>query len=197
MNGFPAWLTATLASDAAEGQGVLPANIHPLQSGLVVVGAASVALVSQDDNLAVRKVLDAPPSPGTVMIIAGGIMSRTAIIGGLLALEMQNAGVVGLVTDGPVRDAQEIRALELAVWSRGVTPTASNKNGPALVGGSVSIGGIVIRDGDLVIADDDGVVIWPQERIDELLKRAEVKFQQDTMRLAQLQAKAGKVVPQL
>jgi regulator of RNase E activity RraA len=131
------------------------------------------------------------------MIIAGGIMSRTAIIGGLLALEMQNAGVVGLVTDGPVRDAQEIRALELAVWSRGVTPTASNKNGPALVGGSVSIGGIVIRDGDLVIADDDGVVIWPQERIDELLKRAEVKFQQDTMRLAQLQAKAGKVVPQL
>jgi 4-hydroxy-4-methyl-2-oxoglutarate aldolase len=197
MNGFPAWLTATLASDAAEGQGVLPNSIHPLQRGLVVVGVASVALVSQDDNLAVRKVLDAPPASGTLMVIAGGIMSRTAIIGGLLALEMQNAGIVGLVTDGPVRDAQEIRASGFAVWSRGVTPMASNKNGPALVGGSVSIEGVVIRDGDVVIADDDGVVIWPQERIDELLKRAEVKLQQDTMRLAHLQAQAGKVVPQL
>ncbi len=197
MNGFPAWLTATLASDAAEGQGVLPDIILPLQRGQLVVGRASVALASRDDNLALRKVLDAPLVPGKVLVVAGGIMSRTAIIGGLLALEMQNAGIVGLVTDGPVRDAQEIRALGFAVWSRGVTPIASNKNGPALVGGSVSIEGTVIRDDDLVIADDDGIVIWPQERIDELLKRAEAKLQQDNKRLAQLQAKARTASPKL
>jgi regulator of RNase E activity RraA len=51
------------------------------------------------------------------------------------------------------------------------------------------IGGIVIRDGDLVIADDDGVVIWPQEQIEKLLIRAEAKLQLDNKRLAQLQAK--------
>jgi regulator of RNase E activity RraA len=106
-----------------------------------------------------------------------------------MALEMQNAGIAGLVTDGLVRDSREIRESGFAVWCRGVTPTASNKNGPVLVGGSVSIGGTVIQDGDLVIADDDGVVIWPQERIDELLTRTQAKLQQDNTRLAQLQEK--------
>jgi regulator of RNase E activity RraA len=145
--------------------------------------------MSQDDNLAVRKVMEAPPPQGTVLVVAGGSTSRTATIGSLMALEMQNAGITGLVTDGLVRDAQEIRASGFAVWCRGVTPTASRKNGPALVGGSVSIGGTVIRDGDLVIADDDGVVIWPQERLDELLTRAQAKLEQDNRRLAQLQEK--------
>jgi 4-hydroxy-4-methyl-2-oxoglutarate aldolase len=189
MHKFPAWLVATLASDATEGQGVLPSFILPLLSNLRVVGPARVALMSQDDNLAMRKVLDAPPTAGTVLVVAGGSTSRTATIGGLLALEMQNAGIAGLVTDGLVRDSQEIRQSGFGVWCRGVTPIASRKNGPAIVGGSVSIGGIVIRDGDLVIADDDGVVIWPQEQIDDLLTRAEAKLQQDNKRLAQLQAK--------
>jgi 4-hydroxy-4-methyl-2-oxoglutarate aldolase len=191
MNVYTEWLAATLASDAAEGQGVLPNTILPLRSDSRVVGPARVALMSRDDNLAVRKVLEAPPAPGTVLVVAGGSMSRTATIGGLMALEMQNVGIAGLVTDGLVRDAREIRELGFAVWCRGVTPVASNKNGPAIVGGQVSIGGIVIRDGDLVIADDDGVVIWPQERVDELLGKAQAKLQQDSARLAQLQKKTG------
>jgi len=190
MNEFPVWLAATLASDATEGQGVLPNYILPLRPASRVVGPACVVLMSQDDNLAVRKVMEAPPpAPGTVLVVAGGSTSRTATIGDLMALEMQNAGIAGLVTDGLVRDSREIRESGFAVWCRGVTPTASNKNGPSLVGGSVSIGGTVIQDGDLVIADDDGVVIWPQERIDELLTRAQAKLQQDNARLAQLQEK--------
>jgi len=190
MNEFPVWLAPTLASDATEGQGVLPNYILPLRPASRVVGPARVVLMSQDDNLAVRKVMEAaPPAPGTVLVVAGGSTSRTATIGDLMALEMQNAGIAGLVTDGLVRDSREIRESGFAVWCRGVTPTASNKNGPSLVGGSVSIGGTVIQDGDLVIADDDGVVIWPQERIDELLTRAQAKLQQDNARLAQLQEK--------
>jgi regulator of RNase E activity RraA len=138
-----------------------------------------------------RKIMDEPPMPGTVLVVAGGGTSRSAIIGGLLVREMQNAGIAGLVTDGLVRDSQEIRQSGFGVWCRGVTPIASQKKGPARVGGSVSIGGVVVRDGDLVIADEDGVVIWPQERIDELLTRAEAKFQLDNKRMAQLQEKKG------
>ena len=189
MNELPTWLTTTLASDATEGQGVLPNTILPLQPNSLVIGTARVVLMSQDDNLSVRKVLEAPPASGSVLVVAGGSTSRTATIGGLMALEMQNAGIAGLVTDGLVRDSKEIRESGFAVWCRGVTPIASQKNGPAIVGGSVSIGGTVIRDGDLVIADDDGVVIWLQERIDELLAKAQAKLQQDNARLAQLQAK--------
>lgn len=189
MNEFPEWLMATLASDATEGQGVLPNTLLPLRPASRVVGPARVVLMSRDDNLSVRTVLEAPPIVGTVLVAAGGSTSRTATIGGLMALEMQNAGIAGFVTDGLVRDSREIRESGFAVWCRGVTPTASHKNGPALVGGSVSIGGIVIRDGDLVIADDDGVVIWPQERINELLAKAEAKLEQDNVRLARLQGK--------
>lgn len=189
MNKFPLWLTATLASDASDGQGVLPNTILSLQHPSRVVGPARVTLVSQDDNLAVRNILEEPPAAGTVLIVAGGSASVSAIIGGLMALEMQNAGIAGLVTDGLVRDSQEIRELGFEVWCRGVTPRAPHRAGPASVGGSVSIGGTIIRDGDLVIADDDGVVIWPQESIDALLIKAETRLQSDNQRLAQLQQK--------
>jgi 4-hydroxy-4-methyl-2-oxoglutarate aldolase len=188
MNEFPKWLASTLASDAAEGHNVLPSWIGPLKPDTQVVGPASVALMSQDDNLSVREALKAAPFPGTVLVVAGGSTSRTATIGGLMALEMQNRGIVALITDGLVRDAREIRHMQqFNVWCRGVTPAAPHKQGPVLVGGSVSIGGTLIRDGDLVIADDDGVVIWPKEQIDDLLIKAESRLQQDNARLARLQ----------
>ena len=67
MNEFPAWLAATLASDATEGQGVLPNTILPLRPASHVVGSAHVVLMSRDDNLSVRKVLEAPPAQGAVL----------------------------------------------------------------------------------------------------------------------------------
>jgi regulator of RNase E activity RraA len=146
--------------------------------------------MSQDDNLSVREAVKASSAPGTVLVAAGGSSSRTATIGDLMALEMQQAGIVALVTDGLVRDAGELRQMqEFRVWCRGVTPIASQKKGPAIVGGSVSIAGVVIQDGDLVIADDDGVVIWPQDQVDALLSKAEAKLQSDNARLAQLRQK--------
>jgi regulator of RNase E activity RraA len=144
--------------------------------------------MSQDDNLSVREAIKASPPPGSVLVVAGGSTSRTATIGGLMALEMQQAGIVALVTDGLVRDARDIRQMQqFSVWCRGVTPAASHKLGPVVVGGSVSLGGTIIRDGDLVMADEDGVVIWPKELIEALLGRAQAKLQQDDARLARLQ----------
>lgn len=188
MNEFPDWLTSTLASDATEGHGVLPLWISSLRPEARAIGPAFVAFISQDDNLSVRAAIQALPSPGSVLVVAGGSTSRTATIGGLMALEMQNAGIIALITDGLVRDTREIRQMQqFSVWSRGVTPTASHKRGPVVVGGSISIGEVLIRDGDLVIADEDGVVIWPKEQIVALLGKANVKLQEDNARLAQLQ----------
>ncbi len=188
MNKFPDWLSSTLASDANEGQGALPSWIGTLKQEARAIGPAFVVLMSRDDNLSVREAIQASPPPGSVLVVAGGSTSRTATIGGLMALEMQNAGILALVTDGLVRDAREIRQLQqFSVWCRGVTPAASNKQGPVVVGGSISLGGVVVRDGDLVIADEDGVVIWPKEHIEALLSKADTKQQQDNARLAQLQ----------
>src|SRR5438876_12195484 len=84
---------------------------------------------------------------------------------------------------GSVRSSQ----MRFGVWCRGVTPAASHKNGPAVVGGTVALDGTIIRDGDLVIADEDGVVIWPKEQIVDLLARAQARLQEDNTRLVQLQ----------
>jgi regulator of RNase E activity RraA len=146
--------------------------------------------MSRDDNLAVREAIHAPQAAGCVLVVAGGGTSRTATVGGLMALEMQNNGILALVTDGLIRDSVELRHMQqFRVWCRGVTPIASQKQGPMQIGGSVSLGGTLIRDGDLVIADEDGVVIWPKEHIDTLLVKAEAKWQQDNARLARLQQK--------
>lgn len=191
MDRFPEWLSATLASDATEGRGVLPSWIRPLKVDWRVVGPAFVVLASEDDNQAVVQAVAAPPLAGSVLVVGGMSTSRTATIGGLMALEIQNLGVAGLVTDGLVRDAQEIRELGFPVWCRGTTPTASAKRGPGAIGGAVAIGGTRVRDGDLVIADDDGVVIWPRERIPELLARAQAKLDADNARLARLRQARG------
>nr|BBH87879.1 diguanylate cyclase [Thermosporothrix sp. COM3] len=187
MKQFPEWLSATLASDASEGKGVLPENILPLQANSLVVGPAHVLLMNRDDNLSVHKALEQPPAPGTVLVVAGGSTSRTATLGGLMALRMQKHGIAGLVTDGLVRDSREIREMGFAVWCRGVTPIAPKKTGPAIDCTAVSIGGVTIRNGDLVIADDDGVVIWPQEQIKTLLVKAEARLRYDNERLARIQ----------
>ena len=180
------WLNSTLASDACEGRGVLPFQISQLVPGTVISGPAFVISASQDDNLSVNQALAAGFPEGCVLVVAGHETSRGATIGGLMALEILNQGVKGLITDGLVRDAQEIRDLPLPVWCRGTTPTAPLKKGPGHFGGSVVIGGVVVYEGDLVIADADGVVVWPKAEIPTLLEKAKARLDSDNARLAKL-----------
>lgn len=189
---FPDWLTATLASDAGEGRGVLPDWIRILANGSRATGPAFVVQASQDDNRAFVQAVAAPPPRGSVIVVAGHGTSRTSTLGGLYALELQLLGVAGLVTDGLVRDAREIREMGLPIWCRGTTPTASSKRGPGSVGGSVALGGVVVRDGDLVVADDDGVVVWPGEDVESLLERARAKLDADNARLERIRAGAAR-----
>lgn len=188
---YPEWLNTTLASDAAEGLGVIPGAIQSLKPNSLVVGLAFTVLACQDDNSAVVRAVAAPPPPGCVIVVAGMNTSRTATIGGLMGLEMQNLGVVGLVTDGLIRDAVELRELDLQVWCRGMTPIASAKRNPGELGVPVTIGSVLVRDDDLVIADDDGVVVWPKEDVEKLLEKAKAKLDKDNARLARL-LEAGK-----
>lgn len=93
-------------------------------------------------------------------------------MGGNIARDLKASGVIAVVTDAPVRDSAEIASIGLPVWSRGVTPLKPNKFGGGDLGGQVELAGVTVRPGDWVIADDDGVVVWPHERLDELNARA-------------------------
>lgn len=186
------WLAATLASDATGGAGVLPAWITTRSPGRTLVGRALTVTVGRDDNSPMRDAPGAVTEPGTVLVVGGAAESRTAVLGDLVARELLAAGVVGVVTDGPIRDSAAVAELGLAVWSRGVTPIASAKAGVGRVGGGVAIGGVVVADGDVVVADDDGVVVWPAADVARLVETADGKRRADDERAARLEAAAGR-----
>jgi 4-hydroxy-4-methyl-2-oxoglutarate aldolase len=84
---------------------------------------------------------------------------------------MKNNGAAGFVTDGPVRDYQGIVQVGLPVWCAGLTPASPHMTGPGSVGFSVQIGGQEVETGDMIVADRDGVVVVPFERLDEVIQK--------------------------
>jgi regulator of RNase E activity RraA len=179
---LPDWLSSTLASDGAGGAGALPPWIRALSAEAVVAGPALTVTVGRDDNTPMRDVPARVSAAGTVLVVAGGGESRTAVLGDLVAAELLRAGVVAVVTDGLIRDSRAVAALGLAVWARGTTPVASRKDGIGHVGGGVVIGGVPVEDGDLVVADADGVVRWPAASVADYLARADDKRRADDAR---------------
>jgi 4-hydroxy-4-methyl-2-oxoglutarate aldolase len=89
----------------------------------------------------------------------------SAVCGDLIAGMFKNIGVVGVITDGAVRDVAGISQVGLPVYARGLTSNSSQKNGPGTVGAEISLGGVIIRSGDLIVGDRDGVAVLPQEKI--------------------------------
>jgi regulator of RNase E activity RraA len=78
-------------------------------------------------------------------------------------------GAVGAVVDGYVRDRAIIEKLDIPVFARGLTPAGPFKNGPGTIGEPVTVGGVVVNHGDIVAADEDGVIVIPTHRADEAL----------------------------
>lgn len=179
---IPDWLSSTLASDGSGGTGALPSWIHALSPEATVSGPALTVAVGVDDNTPMREVPRRVAEPGTVLVVAGAAESRTAVLGDLVAGELLRAGVVAVVTDGLIRDSRAVAELGLPVWARGVTPVASRKDGVGHVGGGVVIGGVPIADGDLVVADADGVVAWPAAVVTSHLQKADDKRRADEAR---------------
>ena len=178
-------LSSSLASDATQGEGVLPGFVKPLERGQRLVARARVAAVGVDDSGAIRALLDrGDRHDGEVLVVTGSWSSRTSLTGGITALALAQLGFTGLVTDGLVRDSAEIRASNLLVWCRGTSPIAPRHriDGPRAT--RIDFGRIGIADGDLVVADDDGVVVWPRADVATLLKAATAKEASDAERLA-------------
>lgn len=179
---MPDWMSSTLAADGAAGAGALPSWIVALSPAATVCGPALVVTVGRDDNSPMKQVPSAVAAAGTVLVVAGAGESRTAVLGDLVAADLIRAGIAAVVTDGLIRDSRAVAALGLPVWARGVTPVASRKEGVGSVGGTVVIGGVPVADGDLVVADADGVVIWPSAHVPAYLEQADAKRQADDNR---------------
>ena len=109
---------------------------------------------------------------GDVAVFDSGGLAGVSVMGGLSATWAKRVGIAGCIVDGGVRDVSTMRALEQPVWSRGRTPITGRHRVEAVeINGTVSIGGVQVRPGDLITADETGVCVIPQAHIQAVLDR--------------------------
>lgn len=157
--------------DAMGGGGALDYRIKPAiadQAGFC--GVALTCDAGPADNLALLAAL-ADVQPGDVIVCTTGSYTGCAVTGDLVLGMARNCGAVGLVTDGCVRDLPGIRMVGLPCYCVGVTPNSPARSGPGTVGFAISLAGHPVQSGDVVVADQDGVAIVPQSRLDEVIAR--------------------------
>ncbi len=160
--------------DALLGGGALSSNIQPLGAGrdlrCVAAGPALTANNGAADVLATFAALRFIKG-GEIVIAAFDAHTGCAAAGDRLIGMMRNCGAAGFVTDGPVRDYTGIVSAGLPVWCNGITPASPHMSGPGTVGFPVQIGGQEVETGDMIVADRDGVVVVPYERLDEIISK--------------------------
>lgn len=117
-----------------------------------------VTLDSREDNLVLKAMLD-EDGHGKVLVVEGGGTLHCAMVGGNMAARAAKSGWEGLVIHGAVRDRLELAAVDLGVFALGSNPRRSAKAGIGTRDVPVSFGGITISPGDLLVADEDGVVV--------------------------------------
>ena len=100
--------------------------------------------------------------PGDVLVIANDAFTGTAVVGDL-AIGMMKNGIAAFVTDGLARDKAGILEFGLPVFCQGISPNSPGRTGLGIVGAPVSVGGVHVKPGDIMVGDADAVVVVPQE----------------------------------
>ena len=158
--------------DAMFGAGALDARISPVGDGRDIecraVGPALTADNPPADILATSAAM-AFLQPGDILVAAAAGHQGCAASGDITMTRAKNAGAVGFVTDGPMRDYEGLVEVGFPVWCTGLTPASPFSNGPGRVGTPVQIGGQRVETGDMIVADGDGVVVVPFDQIDTVI----------------------------
>jgi regulator of RNase E activity RraA len=169
-------LASSLISDVfgrwAGAPGLLP--VAGLKPGQVVAGPALTVRTRPGDNLVVHKALDIA-RPGEVLVVAAGGATDRAILGGLMGQYASAQRLAAVVVDGAVRDRSALEQLAPPVFAAGLSHLGPYKDGPGDLRGPVSLAGLAVSDGDLVIGDEDGIAIIPRHRAEEVVAAAEAK----------------------
>lgn len=139
-----------------------------------MAGPALTVKSRPGDNLMLHKALDMAEEGDVIVADAGGDLTN-ALIGEIMVHMAQARKVAGIVVEGAIRDADEIRTRGLPVFAAGVTHRGPYKDGPGEINVPIAIDGMVIRPGDLVLGDGDGVLCVPAEETREVLAATEAK----------------------
>jgi regulator of RNase E activity RraA len=136
-----------------------------------MAGTAVTARSRGGDNLSYLRALEFC-RPGDVLVVDAGGDLNNAVVGGILSFYAAHIGVVGVVIDGAIRDVAEIRSREFPVYARGVTHRGPYKDGPGEINVPVSVGGMVVNPGDIVVGDQDGLMAFARDEAALLIEKA-------------------------
>jgi 4-hydroxy-4-methyl-2-oxoglutarate aldolase len=153
--------TATV-HEAIGRRGFVGADLRPIQQGVRHAGSAVTVSCHPGDNLMIHAAVEVC-APGDVLVVTNTSPSRHGMFGELIATSLMTRGVRALVIDAGVRDTAELREMGFSVWSRWVSCEGTVKATGGSVNTAVVLGGVLVAPGDVVIADDDGVVVVPRE----------------------------------
>ncbi len=174
--------------EAAGRVGVLDLDLHRLLAGSRAAGPARTVRCAQDDNLMVHAVIE--------RIVAGDILVLTmpeprpvALIGDLLVTQMIAAGAAGVLVDASVRDVDDLSRMNLPIWTRWIRVRGAAKRAVGTLDGPVTVGGVTIETGDLVVLDGDGACAIAAHRVADTLVAARTR--EDTERIARERYRAG------
>jgi 4-hydroxy-4-methyl-2-oxoglutarate aldolase len=181
--------TAAL-SDAMGRHGAMRSVIRPIYDDIRMVGAALTVLCFPGDNIMTHKALELV-QPGDVLVIDDGDHD-TGCFGHRSAMQARARGGVGLVASGSVRDIAALRHDRFPAFCRGASPRAPQKNTPGSINVPVHIGGLVVRPGDIVVGDPDGVVVVPLGSARQILDRA---LARERLELRPATSTAGELPP--
>ena len=155
--------------DCMNGRGAMAHMIKPHDPSIAVTcGPALTCFAYPADNLGVIAAMHLA-QVGDVIVCANDAYTTTALVGDLVCGMMKNKGVAALITDGMIRDQVGIEPWKLPVFHQGITPNSPAKTGPGTVGLPITIGGVTVETGDMIVCDRDGVVVVPFDRIDDVV----------------------------
>jgi regulator of RNase E activity RraA len=177
---------AAVLADVNGRRGALHGRIAALRPRMKLAGPALTVDVRPGDNLMIHAAMSLA-KPGDVLVIDGKGDQTAALMGTIMMTACKQLGLAGVVIDGAVRDSLEIDEMDYPVFSFGTNPNGPTKNVPGRIGHPVSIGGVTVRSGDLIVADADGVVAIERERVEALLPLARKKVEDETARIAAIQ----------
>ena len=173
---------SSILADVAGRRGALCSRIAPLAPTMRLAGPALTIDVRPGDNLMIHAAM-ALAKPGDVLVIDGKGDESCALMGEIMVSQCMALGITGVVVYGAVRDTEAIRALGFPMYAIGANPNGPSKLVPGRINWPVSVGGVTVQPGDLVVADADGVVVVETAKVPTVLELAKKKLADETARI--------------